>query len=164
MLLCVIISFLLYISFILSLIIKNNNKVPIHLSQGYFILKNRWIFIVFMFLLMFITIIPLMEVIPSSYQFLVFLTCGSIGFIGASPNFKEDLEGKVHEYSAYIAIFSSQILVYLCQPLILLSWLILIICILIYYCLKDTLKDSNLLFWIETTAFLNIYLLMFIML
>lgn len=156
-------SFILYISYIISVIIVNGKKIPIHLSQSYYILKNGWLFTLFMFLIMFLTIIPLMEIIPNSYQFLVFLTCVSIGFIGASPNFIEDLEGRVHKIGAVIAMICSQILVYLCQPIILLTWLVLFISLLLYYIYNKTLQGTNVLFWVETLSFINIYLLIFIL-
>lgn len=156
-------SFILYISYIISVIIVNGNKIPIHLSQSYYILKNGWLFTLFMFLIMFLTIIPLMEIIPTKYQFLAFLSCASIGFIGASPNFLEDLEGRVHKIGAVIAIVCSQFLIYLYQPIILLTWILLLISLLIYHIYNKTLQGSNLLFWVETLSFINIYLLIFIL-
>lgn len=156
-------SFILYISYIISVIIVNGNKIPIHLSQSYYILKNGWLFTLFMFLIMFLTIIPLMEIIPIKYQFLAFLSCASIGFIGASPNFLEDLEGRVHKIGAVIAIICSQVLVYLCHPIILLTWLVLLISLLLYYIYNKSLQGSNVLFWVEILSFINVYLLLFIL-
>lgn len=156
------ISFILYISYIISLIIVNGNKIPIHLSQSYYILKNGWLFTLFMLLIMILTIIPLMEIIPTSYQFLAFLSCASIGFVGISPNFLEDLEGKIHKTCAIMAMICSQLLIYLCNPIILITWLILIICLLIYYMYNKTLRGSNILFWIEIFSFFNIFFLLFI--
>lgn len=149
----VLISFLIFVSYILSICLINK-KIPIHLSESFFILKNKFIFTLFMFTIMILTLIPLLELIPK-YQFLSFLTCGCIGFIGAAPNFFDDLEGKIHKISAIIAMIASQILVIICNPLILLSWIIILI---VYKHIKQTL-----LFWIEIISFINIYILLFLM-
>lgn len=156
-------SFILYITYIISVIIVNGNKIPIHLSQSYYILKNGWLFTLFMFLIMFLTIIPLMEIIPTKYQFLAFLSCASVGFIGASPNFLDDLEGMVHKTGAIIAIICSQALICLCQPIILFTWLVLLISLLLYYVYNKSLQGSNVLFWVEILSFINVYLLLFIL-
>lgn len=156
------ISFILYISYIISIIIINGNKIPIHLSQSYYILKNGWIFTLFMFIIVFLTIIPLLEITPTSFQFLGFITCASVCFIGASPNFIDDLEGKIHKYSAIIAILSSQILIAILSPLILISWTLLAI---MYFYIKKHNKKNNVdkwLFWVELLSFINIYILVFL--
>lgn len=120
------------------------------------ILKNCWIFTLFMFL----TIIPLIKIIPPSYQFLSFLSYTSVGFIVASPNFLAYIGGKIHKIGAVIAIICSQFLVYLCQPIILITWLILFISLLLYYLYNKSLNGSDMLFWVEILSFLNIFFIL----
>lgn len=121
------------------------------------ILKNCWIFTLFMFL----TIIPLINIIPPSYQFLSFLSYASVGFIVASPNFLVYMGGKIHKIGAVIAIICSQFLVYLCQPIILITWLILFISLLLYYLYNKSLNGSDMLFWVEILSFLNIFFIIY---
>lgn len=162
MLYLILISVILFITYILSIIVINNKSIPIHLSQSYYILKHKWIFTLFMFIIVFLIIIPLLEIIPTSFQFLGFITCASVCFIGASPNFIDDLEGKVHKYSAIIAILSSQILIAILSPLILISWTLL--AIMYFYIKKHNKKndEDKWLFWVELLSFINIYVLIFL--
>lgn len=157
----ILLSLIIFIFYTISVIIINNG-IPMHISQSYFILKHKYIFTLFMFLLMGLTIVPLINITPSNYQFLSFFTCASVGFIGASPNFIDDLEGKVHKYSAFIAILSSQILIAILNPLILISWVLLAI---MYFYIKKRNKKNNVdkwLFWVELLSFINIYILVFL--
>ena len=157
-----ILSVLLFISYVISIIIINKS-IPIHLSESFFILKHKYIFSAVMILLCFLTVMPLIEVLPMNLAFIAFLMCGSIAFIGVTPNYSDSFEGKIHKISAIIAIVLSQLLIALTEPIILLSWLLL--SLIFYLCCKvfgKKASDLKLLFWVEILAFVNTYILIVI--
>lgn len=81
--------------------------VPWSLSDTYYQLKKRnrpaWLFQMAM-------IIPAMLLVPvwlecsaGNLQFLAFLSCGGLMFVGSAPLFKEEFQGRVHYTGTVIA-------------------------------------------------------------
>lgn len=163
MLILTIISLLMILSYIIIICIKNNG-IPIHISQSYYILQHKFWFSFTMIALTFMLIPPLLSITPSNLQFLSFFTGASIGFIGVTPNFLEEFEGKIHEIAACIAILCSQLLIILLNPIILSTWIIYIVGIFIYMFVRknNNFYKTNPLFWIEVISFFNIYILIFL--
>lgn len=160
MLILTILSLILMVLYVIMLYVKNRG-IPIHLSQSYYIFKHKFIFSAFLFLLTAMLLPVLLEVTPTNYQFLSFLTGASIIFIAATPNFMNRFEGVIHDIAAYIAVAASQTLILLTKPIILTTWIVLAISMLLYKMLKD--KNSiNYIFWIEIIGILNIFILAFL--
>ena len=81
--------------------------VPWSLSDTYYQLKKRncpaWLFQLAM-------IVPAMLLMPvwigcsnGNFQFLAFLACGGLMFVGTAPLFKEEFQGKVHYTGTAVA-------------------------------------------------------------
>lgn len=99
-----------------------------------------------------------LEATEDSYlQFLSFLTCAAIMFVGAAPNFKATkLESAVHSTSAIMATICSM---FWCIFVVGSSGVILsyfVIFLIIALCTK-TLKSAY-IFWLEMVAFMSMFL------
>ena len=92
-----------------------------------------------------------LEVSTENTQFLAFLACAGLVFVGAASRFKVDLTGKVH-YTAAIICISSSILWLICSGL----W---IVPLFIFAGLGwVSYKKGNLMFWGELAGFISIYI------
>lgn len=159
MLILTILSFILFVLYVVIICYKNKS-IPIHLSQTFYILKHKFIFSLFLLSLTFMLLPPLLEITPTNYEFLAFLTGASVAFIGLTPNFLEQFEGKIHSISAYIAVAASQLLILLTEPIILLTWLLALLIIIVCKLFRKE-KQINYIFWIEIIGILNIFILVF---
>lgn len=159
MLTLTIFSLILTILYVVMLCVKNNG-IPIHLSQSFYILKHKFIFSLFLLSLTFMLLPPLLEITPTEYEFLSFLTGASVAFIGVTPNFMEKFEGRIHSISAYIAVASSQLLILLTKPIILIIWIIAALSMLLYKSLKRE-NEINYIFWIEIIGLTTIFIYIF---
>lgn len=129
--------------------------VPWSLSDTYYQLMKRnrpaWLFQPAM-------IVPAMILLPAwldcsseSVQFLAFLSCGGMMFVGTAPCFKLKLDGKIH-YTA-TAVCGLSAVLWTCIAGL---WYIPLVCFMtagymIY-------KLSKPMFWIEMAAFVSTYL------
>ena len=156
---CIAISiFILYT--IISLCIFK--KIPSSLSNTYYMYKEKKEWLKYLFPIMIFSVIGLLmpawlEATEGSYlQFLSFLTCGSIMFVGAAPNFRgSKIESKVHEVSAICAAIFSV----LWSILVIGSWGFIIMWIIYFIAIAlitDTLKKSY-IFWLEMAAFMSLF-------
>lgn len=154
---------LIIITLYVVIMIYKNKGIPNSISATYYILQHKYWFCFTMISVGIILLIALLDTVSSNIQFLVFLACSGIIFVGAAPNFKEQLEKKVHEIGAIICISGSQILIILTQPIILLLWVPWIIYILLKLKinnLRDSFLETKPLFWIEIISFTTIFLLL----
>ena len=104
--LSIVISVVLF-GYIIASIIKSK-KLPVSLSDTYY-LWPKWVFPTVMTITGF-GLLPCWLEITEGHplQFLVFLSCAGLIFVGAAPNFKYDkLENSIHMKAAYIASFSA---------------------------------------------------------
>ena len=77
--------------------------VPQSLSATYYrFVWHGWLFQLLMAVLGFGLLPMWAELSPDALQFLCFLACGSLVFVGVSPLFKLPFEGKVHTVSAVV--------------------------------------------------------------
>ena len=141
----------LYLVYAISVI----KSVPWSISDTYYQLekrgKKKWLFQLAM-------IVPAMLLLPAwlecsdeNIQFLAFLACGGLMFVGAAPCFKLELDGKVH-YAA-TAICGTSAVLWTCFSGM---WYIPLIAILIAAGLG--LKYRKWMFWIECAALVSTYI------
>ena len=161
-----IISFLILMTYIIisCMIFK---EVPNSLSNTYYMYKQKKEYLKFLFPIMMFTISSLL--LPSwlnitegsNWQFLSFLTCASIMFVGAAPNFKNvGIENKVHTIAAIISAICA---LSWCLIIVPNSWIIILINLIIILLLAfitNTIKKSY-TFWLELIAFLSLYFSLF---
>ena len=136
--------------------------IPYSLSNTYYMYKEKKEWLKYLFpIVMFLTsgfLLPawLEATEGSVWQFLSFLTCASIMFVGAAPNFKDtNIESKIHEIAAICAaVFSI-----LWSIIVVGSWEFIIMWLLYFIAialLTDTLKKSY-IFWLEMAAFISLF-------
>lgn len=128
--------------------------VPWSLSDTYYQLKKRnrpaWLFQAAM-------VVPAMLLIPvwidcsnESFQFLAFLACGGLMFVGTAPLFKEEFQAKIHYTGTAISGLAS--ILWLC-----LSGLWLLPAIAYPVAGGVMLKYRKWMFWAEMAAFGSTY-------
>lgn len=131
--------------------------VPESLSNTYYLWKERngkgWIFCLMMYLVVAFMMpawITMSE--GSDFQFLAVLAPASIAFVGTAPAFKsDDLENKVHTYSAIMAAACSLLWVNLVTPY---GWIMLIWCSIVGGASELTSSYKTcLVYWLEQVAF-----------
>lgn len=156
---CIAISiFILYTTISLCIF----KTIPSSLSNTYYMYKEKKEWLKYLFpIMMFLTsgfLLPawLEATKGSVWQFLSFLTCASIMFVGAAHNFKDtSIESKIHEISAICAaVFSI-----LWSIIVVGSWGFIIMWLLYFIAialLTDTLKKSY-IFWFEMVAFMSLF-------
>lgn len=152
------ISFGIYIIYNIISVYKNK-KIPNNLSDTYYIWP-KWVFPVVMMLISWTLMPNLLNLTEgSNWQFLSFLTCMGLTFIGLSPDYLDNkLDYKVHSICAYVIALTSILLIILVvhKYLLLLDILIKIIILSLIFT-KKYIKDCW-LYWLETSLFLSVYL------
>lgn len=130
-------------------------EVPWSLSDTYYQLKKRgrpaWLFQVAM-------IVPAMLLVPvwiecssENLQFLAFLSCGGLMFVGTAPLFKEEFQGRVHYTGTAISGLAA--ILWLCLSG--LWWLPLIT---VNAAVGIAIFKSRWMFWLEMAAFVSTYI------
>jgi hypothetical protein len=146
-------SFLVFTLYIV-IILKIFGVLP-SISDSYYALKKHNISIPFT-LFCWGTAFPLMiywiELLSNDWNFLPFIACGGLLFVGASPAFKDlELERKVHSISAIICAIAAYTWTFLYGS-IFLGINFILLSIILYFILK-----RNKIYWLELIAFINIY-------
>lgn len=130
--------------------------VPISLSDTYYELgkidKPKWLFQVCMVLSGGLLMPYMIEISPDNFQFLAFIGCGGLLFVGVAPAFKLPLEGTVHFVSAYICGGCSVLWVILMG-----LWFIPVILFVISLILILVKYSKEKIFFLEMVAFFSVY-------
>lgn len=135
--------------------IKNIFGVLPSISDSYYALKKHNLsapFTLFCWGTAFPLMIYWIELVPNDWNFLPFIACGGLLFVGASPAFKDlELERKVHSISAIICAIAAYTWTFLYGS-IFLGINFILLSIILYFILK-----RNKIYWLELIAFINIY-------
>lgn len=139
------------------------NGIPYSISDTFYSLEHKFGFGLSMIGTALLLMPSILDRTPESYQFLAFLMCAGLCFVGVAPNFKEGLDRPVHIVATSIAALCSQIWIALTCPCMLLIWLAWVLYINVKIrsyegSLWDRFKACKPLFWAEVIAFGNIYL------
>lgn len=145
---CLIASILAY-SIYIGIIYKKYQ--PSCISESYYLIKNKGLFTFWIILVSFLIFPAWVEISPINFQFLPFLSVVSLASVGLAPKYLGE-DRKTHIISAILT--STISLIWNITSGIHMTPLILGVLIIIL----ATFKAHNLLFWIENSAFLNIYL------
>lgn len=136
----------LYLLFLLTLVayIGYALKVcglPASLSDTYYILKEKhrpsWLFQLAMVLCPMLLVPVWLELSSESVQFLSFLACGGLMFVGTAPLFKEEFQRKVHFGGTIVAVQGTTL------------WLVLSGIVMLF--------KKKWLFWLEMALFASAY-------
>lgn len=127
---------------------------PWSLSDTYYQLKKRarpaWLFQIAMIVPAMLLMPAWLEQSPEKYQFLAFLSCGGLMFVGTAPCFKLELEGRIH-YAA-TAICGVSAVTWVC---LMGMWYVPVVLFTIALLLM--LKYKKWMFWVEVAAFVSTY-------
>lgn len=130
-------------------------SVPWSISDTYYQLEKRnrpkWLFQVAMIVPAMLLLPAWLELSPEKYQFLAFLSCAGLVFVGVAPCFKLQFDGQVH-YSA-TAICGSSSIIWTCMAGL---WYIPLI--LLIGSLGLMLRYRRPIFWVELALFFSIYI------
>ena len=99
------------------------NGIPYSISDTYYSLEHKVWFGFSMISSALLLMPAILECTPESYQFLAFLMCAGLCFVGVAPNFMEGLDRPVHIVATTIAALCSQVWVALTLPWLLLVWI-----------------------------------------
>lgn len=164
-----VLTFIAYIAFVLT----KFKTIPTSLSETYYMFgesKLKYLFTAMMVICAFTIMPPMIEITRESVQFLAFFCPAAICFVGVAPNFKEEMEGKVHSTSACIAAgagllwtaFGTSFWWMILVSIILIGITIYLLGIynvakgLIKNCAITSLKSTR-IWWLEMIAFLSVY-------
>jgi len=148
-----IVSLIIFISY--SIIILNLFGVLQSVSASYYSLKkygDLGVFTMFCWGVAFPLLIYWIEFSQSDWNFLPFLACSGLMFVGASPAFRDlEFEEKVHTISALICLICSYLWALLFGNFYLALGCMLFSLVLYF------ISRKNRIYWIEMIAFMNIY-------
>ena len=143
--------------YILHILIKYK-KIPISLSSTYYMSDKKPWFSISIILTTILMMIPLMEASKPEAHWLVFLSCMGNIFCAFAPNFKEELEGKVHYGGAILAGVISQLWCCFHNKFTLILWLLLVPILWDFYKFELSKgEEPTYAFWAELICFINIY-------
>jgi hypothetical protein len=119
--------------------------------------KKPW-FTIALLLTAILMMIPLFDYTQKDDQWLVFLSCLGVILCAVAPNFKEELEGKIHFTGAGMAGIFSQLWCCLYNNWTLWIWVFMGVMLGITW-LTDQYnqRESKIAFWAELLCFVNIY-------
>lgn len=163
----VVLSILIIAAYTAAVCVKQHG-VPASISATFYKLEHPYWFMATMWLTAGLLMPPVLEASNPNTEFLAFLACAGMFFIGAAPNFRSEFEGKVHTPGAILCIAGSQIWAAMNCPLSLLVWLAYIVYTVVMMSrhVSERFIDDFLytkpLFWIEITSFLTTYITLFV--
>lgn len=130
------------------------DAVPESISSTVYLLprNGQWLFTVVMWIVGFCLVIPIMEKVCDSTRFIAFFMVAGIIGVGTSPLLAKE-KNTFHYVCAAVSGVSSQVLVALNQPYLLLTWTLYVGYTLLA---KDVSKN---LFWVEVLCMLNVFAL-----
>ena len=122
------------------------------LSATYYKVKKPYLFQVALGLAGFLMMIYLLDITAGRwYQFLSFFATSALIFVAFAPDYKQMLEGKVHNTNAYISAFASVLLLVLMG-----YWYVPILpAIVAFFIIK---KYGNKTYWLEMVCFASIFI------
>lgn len=144
---CLILSFIIWLSYILAIYIKFK---PDSISRSYYLTKSN-IFTYWIVIVSFLIFPVWVQISPICFQFLPFLSILSLTGVGICPRYLGS------DRTIHIIAASTTCILSLVWNLVTGTYMIpiaLLVVILILY----AISTSDMFFWIECSAFLNIYL------
>lgn len=139
--------------------------VPTSISESYYLMPPKWRVPAFYGFTIF-TAVPLLifwlEHSAGTAQYLVFLACASLAFVGAAGGFKERFAARVHFAAAALCAALSQVWIVIYTPLWWVSAGALIAAVILTALCPgidgDDNKRSAWLFFVELAAFGSVYI------
>lgn len=159
----ILISIFLITYYMTAVCIKQGG-IPNSISATFYKLEHKYWFMATMWLTAGLLMPAVLEVSRPGTEWLAFLACAGVFLVGAAPNFKDSLEGKVHTLGTVLCVAGSQLWVAFNTPWILLVWVAWLVGAIVY--MSRHVSDSVIsdfirtrpMFWMEVTALIATYL------
>ena len=159
----IILSFIIITSYVGVMVYRKG--IPYSISDTYYSLEHKVWFGFSMITTALLLMPSILDRTPENLQFIAFLMCAGLCFVGAAPNFKSGLERPIQIVSTSISAVCSQIwLSLVITPYSLLVWLIWLsyeVIMLKKICnghFINSFIQTKPLFWAEVIAFLSVYI------
>ena len=122
------------------------------LSATYYKVKKPYLFQLALGITGFLMMIYLLDITAGKwYQFLSFFATSALIFVAFAPDYKNMLEGKVHNVNAYVSAFASVLLLVLMG-----FWYVPVLpAIAAFFIIK---KHGNKTYWLEMVCFASIFI------
>lgn len=140
------------------------NGIPYSISDTYYSLEHKAWFGFSIISTALLLMPSILERTPESYQFLAFLMCAGLCFVGVAPNFKTGLDRPVHIVATSIAALCSQVWVVLAQPWIMVLWIVYVMWIVFNFnksspmlSFYNRLASTKPLFYAEVVMIITVY-------
>ena len=136
--------------------IFTGKKIPESISSTVYLLprKGQWLFTAVLWIVGFCLVIHLMGKVSDGTRFLVFLMVAGVLGVGAAPLVARE-RNTFHYVCAAVSGVTSQLLVALNQPMLLLTW-----ALYVGYTLFEEDVSKN-FFWVQVLCMLNVFALCF---
>lgn len=97
------------------------------------------------------------DLTPDRWQFFVFLSCAGLLLVGASPNFQDGMEGRVHYVSAGFCVGMALLWCLIVAG----TWYIVLASFAVF--MIQAYRDKKWIYWIEQAAFFAAYISVFLL-
>ena len=162
-----IISMLVIAIYTVAVCIKQRG-IPYSISATFYKLNHPYWFKVTMWFTAGLLLPAVLGTSKTGTEWMAFLACAGMFFIGATPNFKDEFEGKVHDVGAVLCVADSQLWVAFNNHWYLLIWVIWLVYTVVYMSrhvsdsiISDFLRTRP-MFWVEVVALITTYLVIFL--
>lgn len=159
----VFISMLVIAAYTLAVCVKQK-CVSYSISATFYKLAHPYWFMATMWLTAGLLMPAVLEASKPGTEWMAFIACAGMFFVGAAPNFKDSFEGKVHTAGAVICVAGSQLWVAFNCPWALLVWVAWLVYTVVYMSrhvsasiVSDFIRTRP-MFWIEIAALVATYL------
>lgn len=150
-----ILSFGIMIYVLYTVYILYRFGIPKSYSNTYYLLHQKWMFSVTMFILAFTAMITGVDT-GGPWNFLAFIPAAALTFVAFAPDYKykgqrKPIENKIHMRASYIAVFGAGLAYWLKF-----GYLWITIPFFVFVVISGLLRYKSYIFWIEHICF-NIY-------
>lgn len=158
----VLISILCIVAYTIAVCVKNKG-IPNSISATFYKLEHPYLFCATMWLTAGFLMPAILDISKPGTEWMAFLGCAGMLFVGVAPNFLEDYEGKVHTFGAILCLAGSQLWVAFNCPWVLLLWIVYIVYTVVMMLknvsdsiVTDFLKTKP-MFWVEIVSLVTTY-------
>lgn len=164
----IVISILIIAAYTTAVCIKQKG-IPYSISATFYAIEHKGWFRFTMWACPMVLMPAILEVSKPGTEWLAFLACAGMFFIGVAPNFKDSFEGSIHEIGAILCLVGSQAWVAGNCPWCLMVWIAYVgytVAIMVRNENDSIISDflhTKPMFWIEVTALTSTYLSLLIL-
>lgn len=161
------ISLLIIVAYTVAVCVKQKG-IPASISATFYKLEHKQWFMVTMWLTAGLLMPAVLELSEPGTEWMAFLACVGMFLVGSAPNFRDELECRIHDSGAILCIAGSQLWVSFNSPWLLLVWIVWLVYTVVTMSrhvsdsiISDFLKTKP-MFWVEIAALTATYFSIFL--